>query len=157
MKNDSTCATTRRARRSASPLLTFSSQPLIASKAASSKTRISVQVGRESSPRYGTIAPFTSWWQDHTLRTALKNSVLWYYRELALGVGAERMKEYVTKLNYGNRDTSGGIDRFWLNTTLKISADEQVEFLKALYKEELPFSNARSASSRNPHARRDAP
>lgn len=91
-------------------------------------------------PRYGTIAPFTTWWRDHTLRTALKNSVVWYYRELALGVGAQGMKEYVAKLNYGNRDTSGGVDRFWLNSTLQISADEQVEFLKAFYKEELPFS-----------------
>ena len=85
--------------------------------------------------------PFIHWWQDHTLRTAFRRSVLWYYQELATRVGAERMKALVTKLNYGNRDTSGTLTRFWLGDgKLRISADEQVEFLKALYKEELPVS-----------------
>jgi beta-lactamase class D len=84
--------------------------------------------------------PFSAWWQDQTLRTALKRSVVWYYRELALKVGEKRMKEYVDKLDYGNEDASGPLNGFWLNSTLKISADEQVEFLKRLYKEELPVS-----------------
>ncbi|HEV3470674.1 MAG TPA: penicillin-binding transpeptidase domain-containing protein [Pyrinomonadaceae bacterium] len=91
-------------------------------------------------PAFGDTAPFTSWWQDQTLRTAFRRSVVWYYRELASRVGAEKMKEMVERLDYGNEDTSGGVDRFWLGSTLKISADEQVEFLKRLYKEELPVS-----------------
>ncbi|HEX8336579.1 MAG TPA: penicillin-binding transpeptidase domain-containing protein [Pyrinomonadaceae bacterium] len=84
--------------------------------------------------------PFSAWWQDQTLRTALRRSVVWYYRELALKVGEKRMKEYVDKLDYGNEDASGPLDGFWLRSSLKISADEQVEFLKRLYKEELPVS-----------------
>nr|AIA11981.1 ClassD_beta_lactamase [uncultured bacterium] len=84
--------------------------------------------------------PFSAWWQDQTLRTAIKRSVVWYYRELALKVGERRMKEYVNRLDYGNEDASGPLNNFWLNSTLKISADEQVEFLKRLYKEELPVS-----------------
>ena len=84
--------------------------------------------------------PFRHWGRDHTLRTAMKHSVVWYYRELALRVGAERMRRYLRALGYGNRDTSGGLDNFWLNGALKISADEQVEFLKALYHERLPAS-----------------
>jgi len=84
--------------------------------------------------------PFSMWWQDQTLRTAVKRSVVWYYRELALKVGEQRMKEYVNKLDYGNEDASGPLNNFWLNSSLKISADEQVEFLKRLYKEELPVS-----------------
>lgn len=91
-------------------------------------------------PRYGTIEPFIHWWQDHTLRTAYRRSVLWYYQELATRVGAKEMKAHVERLNYGNRDTSGPLTRFWLNSSLRISADEQIEFLKALYKEELPVS-----------------
>jgi beta-lactamase class D len=92
-------------------------------------------------PRYGTVEPFIHWWQDHTLRTAYRRSVLWYYQELATHVGAERMKAHVEKLGYGNRDTSGDLTRFWLSDgPLRISADEQIEFLKALYKEELPVS-----------------
>jgi beta-lactamase class D len=92
-------------------------------------------------PRYGTVEPFIHWWQGHTLRTAFRRSVLWYYQELASRVGAERMKAHVEKLGYGNRDTSGDLTRFWLSSgPLRISADEQVEFLKALYKEDLPVS-----------------
>jgi beta-lactamase class D len=84
--------------------------------------------------------PFSLWWQDQTLRTAFKRSVVWYYRELALKVGEQRMKEYVARLDYGNEDTSGPLNGFWLGSTLKISADEQVEFLKRFYQEELPVS-----------------
>jgi beta-lactamase class D len=84
--------------------------------------------------------PFIQWKRDHTLRTAFQNSVVWYYRELALRVGAERMKKYVADFNYGDRNVSGAIDYFWLNNTLKISADEQIEFLKKFYSYKLPVS-----------------
>jgi beta-lactamase class D len=89
--------------------------------------------------------PFSAWWQDQTLRTAFKRSVVWYYRELALKVGERRMKEYVDKLDYGNEDASGPVNNFWLRSTLKVSADEQVEFLKRFYKEELPVSKRSTA------------
>ena len=32
--------------------------------------------------------PFIHWGSDHTLRSAIKYSVVWYYRELALRVGS---------------------------------------------------------------------
>lgn len=84
--------------------------------------------------------PFVHWGKDQTLRSALKYSVLWYYRELALRVGEQQMRKYVTAFDYGNEDTSGRVDNFWLNNVLKISADEQVEFLKAFYTGRLPVS-----------------
>jgi beta-lactamase class D len=91
-------------------------------------------------PPHGDTLPFTSWWQDQTLRTAFQRSAVWYYQELAKRVGARTMREFVSKLQYGNEDTSGGVDRFWLNSTLKISADEQVEFLRKLHAGALPLS-----------------
>jgi beta-lactamase class D len=84
--------------------------------------------------------PFIHWGQDHSLRTAIKYSVVWYYSELASRVGAGRMAQWLEKFGYGNRDASGGIDHFWLDSSLRVSADEQVEFLKALYQERLPVS-----------------
>ncbi len=84
--------------------------------------------------------PFKHWGQDHTLRSAIKYSVVWYYRELALRVGRQRMKKLVMALDYGNEDISGEIDYFWLGNSLKISADEQVEFLKKFYAGRLPVS-----------------
>jgi beta-lactamase class D len=91
------------------------------------------------------VLPFSAWWQDQTLRTAFRRSVVWYYRELALRVGERRMKEHVRKLHYGNEDASGPLNGFWLRSSLKISADEQVEFLKRLYKGELPVSKRSTA------------
>ena len=86
------------------------------------------------------VLPFSAWWQDQTLRTAFKRSVVWYYRELALRVGEQRMRDYVRKLRYGNEDASGPLNGFWLRSTLQVSADEQVDFLRRLYREELPVS-----------------
>jgi len=93
---------------------------------------------RQKYPAESNLMP--EWNRDQTLRSAIRYSVVWYYRELAGRVGQPRMKEWVNKLDYGNRDTSGGIDRFWLHSSLRISADEQIEFLKRLYHEQLLVS-----------------
>jgi len=58
------------------------------------------------------------------------------------------MKQYINKVHYGNEDISGGITQFWLGSTLKISADEQVAFLKGLVRDELPFSKRSMAIAR---------
>jgi bla regulator protein BlaR1 len=71
--------------------------------------------------------------QNHTLRTAIQDSVVWYFQELATAVGPERMAKYLKAFAYGNQDISGGITQFWLGNSLTISADEQVEFLRKLY------------------------
>ncbi|MCD4673769.1 MAG: class D beta-lactamase [Anaerolineaceae bacterium] len=80
------------------------------------------------------------WHQDHSLKTAIRNSVIWYYQELARQVGGEEMRAYVEAAGYGNADISGNIDSFWLDGALRISPDEQVDFLKRLYHDKLPFS-----------------
>lgn len=58
---------------------------------------------------------------------------------MARDIGEQQMQEWIDKCSYGNRDISGGIDRFWLSSTLTISPMEQVDFEK-LYKEELPLT-----------------
>jgi beta-lactamase class D len=88
----------------------------------------------------GTPYDVPSWNQDHTLKTAIRNSVIWYYQELARRVGKEQMQESIDAIDYGNRDLSGAIDTFWLEGGLRISADEQVDLLKRLYANQLPFS-----------------
>jgi beta-lactamase class D len=74
------------------------------------------------------------------METALKNSTVWFYRELARRVGGKQMKHWLDTINYGNADTSGGIDKFWLTNTLKISAIEQINFLRNLHSNKLPFT-----------------
>jgi len=80
------------------------------------------------------------WNKDNTLETAINNSVTWYYQELARKVGNKKMDMYIKKLEYGNMDISEGIDTFWLEGDLRISAEEQLNLLIKLYKNELPFS-----------------
>ena len=50
------------------------------------------------------------------------------------------MQHYLDAAGYGNRKVGSQVDLFWLDGTLRISADEQVEFLKQLYRDDLPFS-----------------
>jgi beta-lactamase class D len=88
----------------------------------------------------GTHYDIPEWNRDHTLRTAIASSVVWYYQELARCVGQERMQKYVDTVGYGNHDITGNIDSFWLDGALRISADEQVAFLKRLVQNDLPFS-----------------
>ena len=88
----------------------------------------------------GTHYEIPAWNQDHSLKTAFQNSVVWYYQELARRVGKDRMQSYMDAIHYGNQDISGSIDTFWLEGGLRISADEQVEVLKRLYVDQLPFS-----------------
>ena len=82
-----------------------------------------------------------NWNTDHDLKTAFKNSTVWYYQELARRVGGQQMKYWLDKANYGNTDTSGGIDKFWLTGGLRISPKQQIDFLKRLHDNQLPFSH----------------
>ncbi len=81
-----------------------------------------------------------AWNRDHDLRSAIRESVVWYYQELARRVGSDRMGQWLATLRYGNEDMSGGLDRFWLGSSLRISPDEQVDFLERLFTGRLPVS-----------------
>lgn len=78
--------------------------------------------------------------RDHDLTSAFRDSVVWYYQEVAQEIGAQRMQRYLDRFAYGNCDISGGITSFWLGDSLLISADEQVAFLKRLATGELPVA-----------------
>ena len=84
--------------------------------------------------------PIPSWNKDQNLNSAFKNSCVWYYQELARRVGGKQMKYWLVKAHYGNADTSGGIDKFWLDGRLRISPAQQISFLRKLYANKLPFS-----------------
>ncbi len=80
------------------------------------------------------------WNQDLDMRTAMKHSAVWVYQTFARKIGREMMQDYIDSVNYGNRNISGDIDTFWLEGGLKISSVEQIEFLRQLYEDDLPFS-----------------
>ncbi len=77
------------------------------------------------------------WARDHTLRSAYRFSTVWYYVVLARRVGLPAEGRFLKQFAYGNESTAGGLDGtegpFWLDGSLRISANQQVEFLKRLY------------------------
>ncbi|MFD6208934.1 class D beta-lactamase [Peribacillus sp. NPDC060253] len=87
----------------------------------------------------GVIREFEDWNRDHTLASGMRYSVIWYYQAMARDIGVENMQHYVNLLDYGNRNISGGIDQFWLDSSIKISAQEQVQFIENLVEEKLPI------------------
>ena len=80
------------------------------------------------------------WNKDMDMREAFKVSSVPYYQELARRIGEVEMQKWLDTVKYGNRRIGPKIDEFWLNDTLKISADEQVGLMKKLYFDKLPFS-----------------
>lgn len=83
---------------------------------------------------------FDYWNKDHNLKSAMANSVVWYYERLASEIGEETMQTHLDNMSYGNNDISGGLTKFWLDSSIKISPEEQVLFMKQLYNAEIPYS-----------------
>ncbi|PNV83180.1 MAG: class D beta-lactamase [Sulfurimonas sp.] len=86
----------------------------------------------------GVKREYEVWNRDHTMHSAIAVSAVWFYQELASRIGEKRMREYVSRAQYGNADTSNTITDFWLgNGSLKISLNEQVDFLARLMRNNL--------------------
>jgi len=90
-----------------------------------------------------------AWERDHTLDSGMRESVVWMFQEVARRTGKERMKEWLARLDYGNKDISGGIDLFWLQGGIRVSAMEQVDFLRKLAQGELAMSQRAQRLVRN--------
>lgn len=76
------------------------------------------------------------WNKDQNLKSAFPVSCVWFYQELAKKVGMDNYLDYLDELNYGNKKTGANVDTFWLEGEIRISAKEQIDFLKKVYKEE---------------------
>lgn len=86
------------------------------------------------------------WKQDQTPTSWIKNSCVWYSQVITKELGNRKFKKYVKKFNYGNQDVSGdktknnGLTNSWLSSSLKISPQEQINFLQKLIHNKLPVS-----------------
>lgn len=83
-----------------------------------------------------------TWNQDQTLEMAFPLSCVWFYQELAKRVGNATYLDHLKKIGYGNEKTGPDLTTFWLDGNLKISAIEQINFLKKLYDEKLPYETS---------------
>jgi beta-lactamase class D len=86
----------------------------------------------------GTRKDFPTWERDHTLDSAIKWSVVWFFQRAAAAIGRERELQQLKAFDYGSRSFSREVDRFWLNGDLTISPREQVAFLQKMYTYRLP-------------------
>jgi beta-lactamase class D len=78
------------------------------------------------------------WNQDHTVLSAMRPSVLWFFQKMAPRIGAAGAHEWLERFAYGNSDTSGPITQYWVNGRLRISPGEQLAFLSKFYGGALP-------------------
>lgn len=92
------------------------------------------------------------WRVTTTPTTWLRDSVLWYSRVLVAEMGAKRFGQYVSDFDYGNADISGdpgkndSLTRSWINSSLKITPEEQVRFVRRMLAGDLPASAAAQAA-----------
>ncbi len=61
------------------------------------------------------------------------------FADLARRIGTDTLRKWLDTLHYGNKAIGGSSDSFWLQGTLKITADEQLGLIKKLYFGQLPF------------------
>ena len=84
----------------------------------------------------------TAWNKDLTMEEAFKVSAVPYFQEVARRIGKDTMQFWLDTLGYGARyqkPTIGKIDTFWLDNSVKVTADEQLGLVKKLYFDQLPF------------------
>ena len=80
-----------------------------------------------------------AWNQDLNMYDAFRVSSLPYYQEVARRIGKDTMQNWLNSLHYaaGVKDTAykirTAIDSFWIDNSMKITADEQMYIVKNLY------------------------
>lgn len=115
---------------------------------------IGIETGRIASEKMiikwdGTVRKYPNgdtaslWNKDLTMEDAFKTSAIPYYQEVARRIGKDTMQHWLDSLGYGSRygksKITSNIDTFWLDNSIKVTADEQLGLVKKLYFNQLPF------------------
>jgi len=91
----------------------------------------------------GITRSIPEWNKDLTMAEAFKVSAVPYYQEVARRIGKDTMQHWLDTLGYaakyGKAVIKTSIDTFWLDNSIKITADEQLGLVKKLYFDQLPF------------------
>lgn len=83
--------------------------------------------------------PFEAWCADQNLQSAMSNSVNWYFQTIDKQLGVSTLYYYIQKIGYGNKYINGDLNYYWMESSLKISPIEQVEFLLSMYDNSFGF------------------
>lgn len=85
-----------------------------------------------------------AWRTPQTPKSWMQYSCVWFSKVLSIELGLDRMQSYVDSFAYGNQDISGGVAApgptqvAWINSSLKISLREQVDFIQKMVHGRLP-------------------
>ena len=88
------------------------------------------------------------WNKNQTPKTWMQFSVVWVSQEITPKLGLNTIKKYLKDFDYGNQDFSGeneknnGLTKAWLETSLKISPEEQIKFLSKIINYNLPIKKS---------------
>ena len=88
----------------------------------------------------GESYPYEVWNADQTLQSSMDASVNWYFQEIDKQLGTSTIYKYIQDIGYGNKNMSGAISTYWLESSLAISPIEQVELLTRLQNNILSFA-----------------
>ncbi len=97
----------------------------------------------------GELYPFDAWNASQDLQSAMAYSVNWYFQEVDERLGADRLRSYIRKIGYGNKNISGDFSTCWMEASLKISPVEQVELLTKLYNNDFDFAPENISAIKN--------
>ena len=89
----------------------------------------------------GTPYEFGDWNRNLSLPMAYKASCVWCYQKLAERMGAATYLHHLRRAQYGEIDTPFEGTTFWLDGSFRVSAVDQIEFLKKLYTQSLPYKS----------------
>lgn len=100
-------------------------------------------------PHGGVPSRNAAWNRDMSLRDAMPISNVPVFQQVARRVGLAAYRDWLARLDYGNRDAGTVVDRFWLEGPLAISALEEARFNLRLARGELPASARAQALTRD--------
>lgn len=95
--------------------------------------------GQTDTTRYGYRPDI---YHDMSVEEAFRESAGWVFVELAKKVGKARYRRYLSTCGYGNGDLSEPDADFWNFGAFRVSPIQQVQLVRALYDERLPFRKA---------------
>ncbi len=82
---------------------------------------------------------FSTWEKDFNLGAAMQASVVPVYQTLAKHIGLDLMQQEIKRIESGNQNIGQQVDQFWLIGPLKITPQQQTQFVYQLAKQQLAF------------------
>lgn len=89
-----------------------------------------------------------AWKKSYNPRTWIVDSCVWYSDNIIDKLGSDKIAQYVYKFKYGDQNAEGINKENWPGD-LKISPEEQINFLQKLVDNELPVSHRAIIKTKN--------